>query len=140
MIRPDEKNLKVHVVESFGENLLSIPQLYDRNIATIFHPTFGIMIADANTMSVTCNQPLGVGRYIDGAFLMDLNLGPRQSVAKSTRGAVATSAEAARYGQQLGLPMDIAPIVPLTTKAILWYKCLGYPSSQRIVDAIYHNI
>ena len=66
VIRPDEKNLKVHVVESFGEYLLSVPQLYDRNIATIFHPTFGIMIADANTMSVTCNQPLGVGRYIDG--------------------------------------------------------------------------
>ena len=80
MIRPDEKNLKVHVVESFGENLLSIPQLYDQNIATIFHSTFGILIADANTMSVTCNQPLGVGGYIDGAFLMDLNLGPRQSV------------------------------------------------------------
>ena len=36
--------------------------------------------------------------------------------------------------------MAIAPIVPLTTKAILWYKRLGYPSSQRIVDAIDHNI
>jgi hypothetical protein len=90
-------------MEFFGENLLSIPPLYNRNIATIFHPTFGIMLADENTMSVTCNQPLGVGRYIDRAFLMDLNLGPRRSVAKSIRGAVATSAEAARYGQQLGI-------------------------------------
>jgi hypothetical protein len=32
VICPNEKNLKMHVVESFGENLLSIPQLYDRNI------------------------------------------------------------------------------------------------------------
>jgi hypothetical protein len=30
------KNHKVHLVPSFGENLLSIPQLYSRNVATVF--------------------------------------------------------------------------------------------------------
>ena len=62
------KNLKVHVVLSFGENLLSIPQLFDRGIVTVFHPTYGVMIADAKNMGVTCATPLGRGRYVERSW------------------------------------------------------------------------
>jgi hypothetical protein len=67
------KNLKVHVVPSFGESLLSIPHLFDRGIATVFHPTYGVMIADAKNMVVTCATPLERGRYVDGTFLLNFD-------------------------------------------------------------------
>jgi hypothetical protein len=139
VIAGNGKNLKVHVVPSFAENLLSIPQLYERNIATIFSPKFGIMIADADSMTVTCPSPLGVGRYVDGTFLLDVKLGKTGQV-RASRGAIADSPEALSRGKSLGVPIAIAPVVSLTNKAILWYKRLGYPSVQRIVDALRHKV
>jgi hypothetical protein len=59
-------------VNTFGENLLSIPQLFSQNIATLFHPIHRIMIANADTMVVPCPRPLGIGRLNDGAFLIDI--------------------------------------------------------------------
>jgi hypothetical protein len=133
------KNLKVHIVPSFAENLLSIPQLYERNIATVFHPTQGIMIADAAMMTVACEKPLGTGRYADGTFLLDLKLG-KAGLVRSSRGAIADSPEALTRGQSLGIPFAVSPIVSLSNKAILWYQRLGYPSIPKILDALRHKI
>jgi hypothetical protein len=59
IISGNGKNLKVHIVPSLGENLLSFPQLFNQNIATVFHSTFGVMIADACHMQFQCSAPLG---------------------------------------------------------------------------------
>ena len=133
------KNLKVNIIKSFSENLLSIPQLFEMNYATVFHPTHGIIIANANEMKVTCSAPLGIGKYIDGTFLMDINVGPSTAKACAT-GAIATSLEAANSGVSLGIPLAISPVLELSTRCILWYKRLGFTSIQRIVDAIHHKV
>jgi hypothetical protein len=133
------KNLKVNIIKSFSENLLSIPQLFEMNYATVFHPTHGIIIANANQMQVTCSVPLGIGKYVDGTFLMDINVGPLSDKACAT-GAIAACPEAARNGVSFGIPLAIAPVLELSTKCILWYKRLGFTSVQRIVDAIHHNV
>jgi len=52
--------------------------------ATVFHPTKGIIIANANEMKVTCSATLGIGKYIDGTFLMDINVGPSSDKAYAT--------------------------------------------------------
>ena len=133
------KNLKVNIIKSFSENLLSIPQLFEMNYATVFHPTHGIIIANANEMKVSCSAPLGIGKYIDGTFLMDINVGPSTEKACAT-GAIATSLEAANSGVSLGIPLAISPVLELSTRCILWYKRLGFTSIQRIVDAIHHKV
>jgi hypothetical protein len=134
------KNLPVHVVLSIGENLLSIPQLYDRNIATIFHPIFGIMIAHAKSMFVKCAKPLAIGRYEDGTFLIDVVLGDKRPGINATEGAVAGSNRAADRAKELEIPLAITPVVTLSAKAILWYQRLGYIAVPTLVDAIRHNL
>ena len=134
------KNLKVHVVPTFGENLLSIPQLYGRNVATVFHPKLGIMIADADQMAVHCPKPLGTGRYVDGTFLIDLVIAKKNNSAKAIKGAIATDDATARTATSLGIPMAVTPVMQLSTKSILWYKRLGYINPRKIVDAIHHGL
>jgi len=46
------------------------------NYAKVFHPTHGIVIANANEMKITFSAPLGIRNYIDGTFLMEINVGP----------------------------------------------------------------
>ena len=67
----------VHVVPSFGANLMSMIQLYRDGKATLFHPTHGIMIAEAEDMHITCSKPLCVG-YIEGnSFKVDIKVPPK---------------------------------------------------------------
>ena len=80
--------------------------MFEINNATVFHPTHGIIIANANEMKVTCSAPLGIGKYIDGTFLMDINVGPSSDKAYAT-GAIATSLDAANSGVSLGIPLAI---------------------------------
>jgi hypothetical protein len=98
-------------VPPFGENLLSIPQLYDRNIATFFVPIFAIMIADAKSMSVKCAKPLAIGRYEDGTFLMDVVLGDIRPSINATKEAVTDTNSAADRAKKLGIPLAITPVV-----------------------------
>ena len=90
-------------------------------------------------MKVTCSAPLGIGKYIDGTFLMEINVGPRSDKAYATK-AIATSLDAANCGVSLGIPLAISPVLELSTKCTLWYKRLGFTSIQRIVDAIHHQV
>ena len=60
---------------SFGDDLLSIPLFYYGNTATTFHPTFGIMIAEADTMYVKCGKPLAIDQIEDGTYLIDVIIG-----------------------------------------------------------------
>ena len=133
------KYLKCSIVREFQENLLSIPQLYNDDIATVFHPRHGIMIAKASDMIVNCSHALGRGRYINGTFMMDICISNENSVNIS-QGSIASSPAAAEQARHLGIPMAIAPVVDISTKAILWYKRLGYTSPQRIVEAIKRNL
>jgi hypothetical protein len=128
------KNLKAHIIESFGENLLSIPQLFERNI-TVFHPTHGIMIADACDMSVTCAKPLGVGCFKNGTFLLDIVVSDNRNQSASkliTNNLYPISA--------VSPSTLVNPSLVLNTKAMLWLKRLAYSSPQRIVDAVHHNL
>jgi hypothetical protein len=104
------KNLKVNIIKSFSENLLSIPQLFEMNYATVFHPSHGIIIANAKDMTVGCSAPLGIGKYENGTFLMDINVGPVTDKACVT-GAIASSIDAANSGVSLGIPLAISPIL-----------------------------
>ena len=133
------KFLKCSIVRAFQENLLSIPQLFDDQIATLFHPIYGIMIAKASDMHVRCAKALGKGQYCNGTFLMDICLSNEQSI-KTSKSVIVNSKEAAIQANSLGIPIAIAPIVDIPTKAILWYKRLGYSNPQRIVDAIHKNL
>jgi len=80
------------------------------NYATEFHPTHGIIIANANEIKVTCSAPLGIGKCIDGTFLMDINVGPRSDKAYAT-GATATCLDTANSGVSLGIPLAISPVL-----------------------------
>jgi hypothetical protein len=59
------KNLKCSIVRSFQENLLSIPQLFEEDIATVFHPKYGIMIAKSSEMKIICKNALGKGKFVN---------------------------------------------------------------------------
>ena len=133
------KFLKCSIVRTFQENLLSIPQLYDDQIATLYHPLYGIIIAKADDMQVQCNKTLGQGQYVNGTFMMDICLSNNRAVNIS-KGVIVNSKEAAIEATKLGIPIAIAPVVDLSTKSILWYKRLGYSNPQRIVDAIKNNL
>jgi hypothetical protein len=39
-----------------------------------------------------------------------------------------------------GNPITVVPVVDINSKAILWYKRLGYSNPQRIVQAVHDNI
>ena len=54
------------------------------NYATVFHATYGIIIANTNEMEGTCSAPLGIGKYIDETFQMDINVGPSSDKAYAT--------------------------------------------------------
>jgi hypothetical protein len=105
----------VHIVSSFAENLLCIPQLFDRGIATIFHPTKGIIIADVNNMTVKCSSPLGIGRYVDGTFLIDLTLA-KYDKALATTGVISDGNEAKGRAKELEILLAVTPVVSLATK------------------------
>ena len=101
------------------------------NYTTVFQSTHGIIIANANEMKVTCSAPLGIGKYIDGTFLMDINVGPSSDKAYAT-GAIATSLDAVNSGVSLG--------IPIKHKMHTIVQKIGITSIQRIVDAIHHQI
>ena len=132
------KNLKVHVVPSSGENLPCIPQLFDRGIATVFHPTYGVMIADAKNMNVTCAALLRRGRYVDGTFLLDLVIAKKtdkkfNSLQDKIISPRTRSCHKVRY------PTCSNTCIPIN-KAILWCKGLGYVSPHKIIDALVHGL
>ena len=89
-------------------------------------------------MIISCSAPLGIGKYVDGAFLMEINAGPNSDKAYAA-GAIADSIEAAKHDVSLGIPLSISPVLELSTKCILWYKRLGFTSVHRIVDAIHRE-
>jgi hypothetical protein len=97
------------------------------------------MIADAKSMTVKCAQPLGIGRYTDGTFLLDVAIAKEDQV-KATKGAIAEDLGATIKAKELGIPFATTPVVALGTKAVLRYKRLGYPSVPKIVDAIQHGL
>ena len=72
------KNLLVHVIPEFKENLLSISQLYKSGIATIFHPTEGIFIAKAEDIQITSANKLATGNLINGSFRINLMMNDNQ--------------------------------------------------------------
>ena len=137
IMRGNGKALPVHVVQSFPENLLSMPQLYKSDIATLFHPTYGIMIAKSADMVVQCHKPLGQGRFEEGAFIIDVILG---APAPPINNVVAADSAAADSALSLGIPLAVAPIVPLSSKCILWYKRLGYIGINKLIQGLKHGL
>jgi transposase InsO family protein len=121
----------VHVVPSFGANLMSMIQLYRDGKATLFHPTYGIMIAEAKDMHVTCSKPLCVG-YIEGnSFKVDIKVPP--GISLKTKSPIPKAHITRSRESRIGTPT-------LEERASLWLRRLGLASPQRIIDAVDHDL
>ena len=70
-------------------------------------------------MMISCSAPLGIGKYVDGTFLIDINVAPNSDKAYAG-GAIADSIEAANHDVSLGISSAISPVLELSTKYILW--------------------
>jgi len=108
----------------FGMPLLSIYQLYQSGKATIFHPTKGIYVTDANKMHFTLKgRPDLIGYTTDNGFEAQIRV-------QNTKPAIVNTALA---------PANEAPKYK-TNDPRLWIMRLGYPSPERILDAVRNNL
>lgn len=99
----------------FTSNLLSVSKLFNEGKATLFHPTRGVLIANAADMAVNCNNPLIVGEYVNNVFKAKI-----RTVSPAVKVVTPTGMELTKTQQ----------------KAQLWLQRLGYPHPTRILEAL----
>ena len=72
----------VHVIPTFASNLLGVMPLYKQDIATVFHPTHGVLIARSADMLIQCQTPLAVGYIQDDTFKVNIKMSTPEDRAK----------------------------------------------------------
>lgn len=120
----------IHVMESFHDNLLSVPQLYEEGKVCLFSPTIGgVMIADAKDFTFSCEKRDVTGQYLNGSFIVDVKTTSKQSDAKVAKKAQEVALEA------------LPPVSPKREfKVDLWFKRLGYQNPDRIITGLKNGI
>jgi hypothetical protein len=124
----------VHVAPEFGNNLLSVLSLYKDGLATIFHPSHGVLVARAEDLHVQCNEVLCKGRVENDSFLMDIHTSPITSrttelpTAKETYAAMATKSK------------TVTKTIQVRDRAELWVRRLGYPSPSRVMKLVQNRV
>ena len=130
---------EVHIVPSFGANLLSPMQLYRDGKATLIHPLYGIIIAEADKMRVDCPIALCRGYIENNSFKVDVAMMP--VVAPAPIDIIATKAYQSNHKVLISQSRKTRLGSPtLEDRAALWLHRLGLASPQRIIDMIDHDL
>jgi hypothetical protein len=122
----------------FASPLLSISQLYRDGKATIFHPTQGIMVANAECMEVRVKgTPLLVGKATENGFITDINV---MSSKNSVKYVNAPTNTVLTYAQALQSTSATTNTKPHATAEQLWMLRLGFPNPERVIKLAKNNL
>jgi hypothetical protein len=124
----------VHVISSFGSNLLSMILLYKEGKATLFHPEHGVVIANAQDMKVKCNAALCIGRLEDDRFIVNLHTAKTGKTNCPPESFASISSYAAAVTIQETKPVSGSSKTSNSSKAMLQFKRLGLTSPSRILE------
>ena len=70
----------IHVAPTFSTSLLSVYQMYSEGKAVLFHPTAGILLADADDMHVSCPNYLSKGFIEGNSFKFKIRTEPNGTI------------------------------------------------------------
>jgi len=116
---PGKFNAEIHIMpdEKWSTNLLSVAQLYQENIATIFMPGKGVIISRASDVNLEVKETLASGSFKQGIFEVSIrtdNLDtPQKPVAHSTK---------------------LTAALPRLERAKLFFKRTGYQNPDRLLE------
>ena len=118
---------KVYAMDNFQHALLSVPTLIKDQKAALFHPEYGVVIANATDFDVRYKNPLLLGNLQHGMFQVKMRTSSKPSKT---------------YAQIASLPKSQvhSPATPVNdldpkhiAKAGLTLERLGYPSPDRVM-------
>lgn len=112
---------KVYVNSKIVNNIMSVSAQFEQGRATLFHPKYGVVIANADDMQVSFSNPIATGGLRNGTFKVDVPLAP----------VVAAPVTAAPLKLQYAKATSTER---LDAKCQLWLGRLGYAGPGRIVS------
>ncbi len=124
----------VHVMESFQDNLLSVPKLYEDNKIVLFSPEVnGVLIAQANDFKFSCRVPLATGPYENGTFTVDI---PLSNIGKAREGKAENEEkeDTPTITQVAGVPNRRLETIER------WFRRTGYQNPDRLIQGMNHGL
>ena len=128
----------IHVAPTFSTSLLSVYQMYSEGKAVLFHPTAGILLADADDMHVSCPNYLSKGFIEGSSFKFKIRTEPNDIIQYNANhiNVITTTPTI--------ITNDVEDLTNVTSNSdeqlcILQMQRLGFAAPSRILEANKHS-